>query len=234
MKKIRPLTLLTKLASLVKLTDRKMSRDLSNDKSLLGGQKKFVAGCGLYRSDKPSAKGPYKPVRPGACEVNAVQVLSEDLSMGVMGGTTAKKPPRSMTAGIYQVSSLKTENIHELSKRTCSSISGSTGYKPPREKIASFSSNNSKPDHSKISLNSNRIETDICTYISGGTTGYKPPRVARELSAPTFPKNSTASQELTLKMCNCIYGGSGAYKPPRVARIHIDSDPIIPVESSQG
>ncbi|WP_010380552.1 hypothetical protein [Pseudoalteromonas rubra] len=189
MKKIRPLTLLTKLASLVKLTDRKMSRGLSNNKCLSGGQGLLVTGCGPYRSDKPSSKGPYKPVRPEACEVNAVQVLSEDLSMGVMGGTTAKKPPRSMTAGIYQVSSLKTENIHKLSKRTCSSISGSTGYKPPRAKVASLLKD-TKPDYSKNGLNSKRIKTDICTYISGGTTGYKPPRAARyEIDdEPTPPK----------------------------------------------
>ncbi|KAF7781647.1 hypothetical protein PRUB_b0941 [Pseudoalteromonas rubra] len=94
-----------------------------------------------------------------------------------------------MTAGIYQVSSLKTENIHKLSKRTCSSISGSTGYKPPRAKVASLLKD-TKPDYSKNGLNSKRIKTDICTYISGGTTGYKPPRAARyEIDdEPTPPK----------------------------------------------
>lgn len=107
MKKIRPLTLLTTLASLVKLTDRKMGRDLSNDKSLTCGQKKFVAGCGLYR--------------PDGLGTQTVTELNNGTSSLVTGGTGSKKP------------AMKCVFLHTIDNNICSTISGGgTPFKPPR------------------------------------------------------------------------------------------------------
>ncbi|TMP22878.1 hypothetical protein CWB99_23765 [Pseudoalteromonas rubra] len=118
MKKIRPLTLLTKLASLVKLTGRDMGRDLSNDNSLSGCQKEFVSGCGPYRPDEPHVNRPYKQVEAKDSDIttailfadsriskNSRKLLGEQrlrtkkINLNtcniVLGGLGATKPPRA-------------------------------------------------------------------------------------------------------------------------------------------
>ncbi|WP_125557508.1 hypothetical protein [Pseudoalteromonas rubra] len=216
MKKIRPLTLLTKLASLVKLTGRKMSRDLSNDKSLSGGQGLLVTGCGPWNSHKPTLTKvngqpcinngnnssicgggtAFKPIRPANPLIKTTlgqrrrRELNNDNSVLVSGGNTPYKPPRLNKTEKQPLHKLNTKKVQLIEPSKYHMISAGTGaYKPPRFESTNLLSDN-KPCFSKKDLSSNRIETGICTYICGGTTGYKPPRAARyEIDdEPTPPK----------------------------------------------
>ncbi|WP_046004685.1 hypothetical protein [Pseudoalteromonas rubra] len=60
MKKIRPLTLLKKLASLTNLTGKEKGQALSNKKTLSAGQEELVSGCGIYEPNDPHVSGAFK------------------------------------------------------------------------------------------------------------------------------------------------------------------------------
>ncbi|MCO7189026.1 MULTISPECIES: hypothetical protein [unclassified Pseudoalteromonas] len=89
MKKIRPLTLLTKLASLVKLTGRKTSHDLSNDRLTCRQQELITGGLGAKKPPRLAFSEAQK-----SNDNSEKQQLNTKICELVVGGVVAKKPPR--------------------------------------------------------------------------------------------------------------------------------------------
>ncbi|RZM74778.1 hypothetical protein C3B51_19445 [Pseudoalteromonas rubra] len=186
MKKICPLTFLTKLASLTNLTGRGTGQNLSNEKTLSTGQEELVSGCGPYRPAEPRIRGPYKPRRPSAADAQIEsnideQVLSKDAS-ALVSGSSGYKPPRIASETAQTPNSNNITAQSHLNTKYCALVAGCAGAKkPPRRAFSEAQKPNENSDKQLLS-------TKVCELVTGGVVAKKPPRVAR-VSTDLKPDN---------------------------------------------
>ncbi|MCF2909533.1 hypothetical protein L1285_14505 [Pseudoalteromonas sp. DL2-H2.2] len=125
MKKIRPLTLLTKLATLTNLTGKEKGQALSNKKTLSTDQGELISGCGIYEPNDPRVKGATSDKQVSSSGTHTAKFnpsLNDDLSSKVSGGLV--------------VNPAKVDRFKKLNVQACKGICGSGPWKPVEPQVA--------------------------------------------------------------------------------------------------
>lgn len=187
MKKIRSLTLLTKLASLTNLTGKEKGQALSNEKTLSAGQEGLVSGCGIYEPNDPRVSGAFKPVKPDAADVQIEsnideQVLTKDAS-ALVSGSGPWKPVNPSSLEVDALSKSSKCKSYKLDEYESSRISGGAGAKkPPRRAFSEAQKLNTYSEKQQLN-------TKLCELVSGGSLAVKPPRAAHFI--PYIPEDTS-------------------------------------------